>query len=204
MALYVPLDVDYASDDKLIEAGPLAELLYVRGLAFCKRTMNDGHIRRSQLAAVGLGIPGAPKHAQRLVDVGAWTATPHGWKVTAWLKRNKSAAQIKTESETKKANSALANHRRWHVGSDKEPSLSCPHCYPTADPTADPNPDTPSESTKQSQREDRDKGKAESESESEGEPESSTSVKPNITTEVPDPPVTTIAELEAWADRRRA
>lgn len=147
MSLFVPLDVDYASDDKLIEAGPMAELLYVRGLAFCKRTMSDGHIRRSQLTAVGLGIPSASKHAQRLVDVGAWTVTSYGWRVSSWLKRNKSAAQIRLESDTKKKNSILANHRRWHVGEGKEPSISCPHCYPTPDPRSDPNWETPSDST---------------------------------------------------------
>ena len=48
--LFVPLDVDYADDPKIIEAGPLAELLFVRGLAFCKQQLSDGHIARSQLS----------------------------------------------------------------------------------------------------------------------------------------------------------
>ena len=43
--LFVPLDVEYDSDDKMIEAGPMAELLYVRGMAFAKRTGSDGNIR---------------------------------------------------------------------------------------------------------------------------------------------------------------
>jgi len=166
MPLYVPLDVDYASDDKLIEAGPMAELLYVRGLAFCKRTMSDGVIRRSQLAAVGLGIPAAAKHAQRLVDVGAWAATPHGWRVVAWLKRNKSAAQIRHDGEAKKAASVLANHKRWHIGEGKDASPTCPLCHPKPDANPDANPETLSESTKQSQSQR--EGKTEAESESEG------------------------------------
>jgi hypothetical protein len=169
--LYVPLDVEYASDDKLIEAGPMAELLYIRSLAFSKRRRSDGAIRRSQIAAVAHGIPAAAKHAARLVEVGAWTATPDGWRITAWLRHNKSAADIKADSDAKKAASALANHRRWHVGEGKEPSLSCHHCYPRSDPKPDPKPDTLSESIREGKtegegREDRGRGKGEGESSS--------------------------------------
>jgi hypothetical protein len=170
MSLYVPLDVDYASDDKLIEAGPLAELLYIRGLAFCKRTMSDGRIKRAQLTVVAHGIPSARKHVYQLVDVGLWRETSDGWAIVAWLKRNKSAAQIRSDSETKKAASALANHRRWHIGEGKEPSFSCPHCYPKPDPKPDPKPETVSEPPRnpQSRDRDRDRDRGKSESESEG------------------------------------
>ncbi|MEJ7724318.1 MAG: hypothetical protein WKF64_08440 [Ilumatobacteraceae bacterium] len=165
--LYVPLDVDYATDDKLIEAGPMAELLYVRSLCFAKRTMRDGQIARSQLAAVALGIPSAAKHAQRLVDVGAWTASKTGWTITAWLKHNKPAASIRADSEAKKAASLLANHERWHVGEGRKRSATCPLCNPRTDPTShpdsDPNPDPASESTESEgrQSEDRVRGKTE-------------------------------------------
>lgn len=161
--LYVPLDVDYATDDKLIEAGPMAELLYVRSLCFAKRTMRDGQIARSQLAAVALGIPSAAKHAQRLVDVGAWTASKTGWTITAWLKHNKPAASIRADSEAKKAASLLANHERWHVGEAASGPLHArsaipgriPHRIPTRIPIRirHRNP--------QSQREDRAKTESE-------------------------------------------
>lgn len=137
--LYVKLDAEYASDDRLIEAGPLAELLYVRGLCFCKRTMVDGTITRRQLAAVALGIPSPEKHARTLVDVGAWAETDTGWTITAWLKRNKSVEQICAEREAKRAASVLANHTQHHVGPGKKPSPKCELC--NAQNGADEGPD---------------------------------------------------------------
>lgn len=139
--LYVPLDVEFDSDDKLILAGPMAELLFVRGLAFAKRTMSNGDITTAQLVVVGRGIPSAKKHAERLVEVGAWRATPNGFHITAWLKRNKSVDAITSEREAKKAASAKANHERWHVGDGTKPSATCPLCHPQSDPTSDPTSD---------------------------------------------------------------
>lgn len=138
--LYVALDVEYDSDDKMILAGPMAELLYVRGLAFCKRTMSNGNISRAQLAVVGRGIPAAKKHADALVEVGAWVITPTGWHVAAWLKRNKSAEEIVDDRAARKAASVQANHNRWHTGPDGKPSQTCPICRPKTDPTPDPKP----------------------------------------------------------------
>jgi hypothetical protein len=128
--LYVKLDAEYDSDDKMIEAGPYAELLYVRGLCFAKRTMLDGSISRGQLAIISRKIPNPTAQAQRLVAVGAWTATRQGWRITAWLKRNKSASTIGAESEAKRLASQSANHERWHV-KEQKPSATCPLCDPT-------------------------------------------------------------------------
>lgn len=139
--LYVPLDVEYDSDDKLILAGPMAELLYIRGLVFAKRTMSNGDITRSQLIVIGRGIPSAKKHAEKLAEVGAWRATATGWHIAAWLKRNKSVEAIGTERDAKKAASIKANHERWHVGDNTKPSATCPLCHPTPDPLADPKSD---------------------------------------------------------------
>lgn len=127
--LYVKLDAEYASDDKLIEAGPLAELLYIRSLAFAKRSMKDGRIKRAQLGTVGVNIPQVARHAQALVDVGAWTVTAEGWQITNWLKRNKPAATIIAEENARKAQSQLMNHNKWHVNEGK-PSPTCPLCDP--------------------------------------------------------------------------
>lgn len=139
--LYVPLDVEYDSDDKLILAGPMAELLYVRGLVFAKRTMSNGDISAAQLTVVGRGIPSAAKHAAKLSEVGAWRVTATGWHIAAWLKRNKSVDTIASERDAKKAASVKANHERWHVGSDGKPSVTCPLCHPIPDPKPDAKPD---------------------------------------------------------------
>lgn len=101
--LHVQLAVDYADDDKIIEAGEKAELLYVRGIAFCKRNwQTDGFISDGQLErVVAAGLPGAKARAKRLVDVGLWVRVEddllgngRGYRVLAWLKHNPSRAEI--------------------------------------------------------------------------------------------------------------
>ena len=77
---YVPLDVNYYDDERIIKAGHHAELLYVRGLAFTARMRSRGFIYRSQLPMVGLGIPRLKAAAARLVDVGIWSAGDKGWQ----------------------------------------------------------------------------------------------------------------------------
>jgi hypothetical protein len=146
VGLHVQLDVEYASDDKLIEAGPMAELLYVRGLCFAKRTLTDGRITHGQLSAVAIGIPSPVKHARRLVEVGAWRATTTGYQIVSWLKRNKSAATVRAEADRKTKDSIAKNHKRWHVDEAKT-SPTCPLCYPERDPAVDPVVDTPSDSS---------------------------------------------------------
>jgi hypothetical protein len=139
--LYVPLDVEFASDDKIMRAGPLAELLYVRGLAFCKRTMSDGVITREQLAIVARGIGKPYWQAARLVEEGLWNATGSGWEVVTFLRRNKSKLAIETDREVRRNAAQKANHDRWHVGDQGKPSTSCPLCRPISDKASDTKSD---------------------------------------------------------------
>lgn len=103
---YAPLSAHYYKDDAVAEAGPMAELLYVRGLAFCADVLSDGFISEVQLVRfVGVGIPQARKHAERLVLVGLWEkAEPGlfgsdgaGYVVKAWAKWNLTKAQIQAK-----------------------------------------------------------------------------------------------------------
>lgn len=98
--VHVPLDVNYADDPKIIEAGERAEILYVRALAFCKKLLSDGRVSDSQLQRFGLR--GVTKRAQRLVEVGLWErvsdAEGDGYQIVAWLKHNKSAEEIRALS----------------------------------------------------------------------------------------------------------
>lgn len=123
--IFVQLDCDYDADERLVDAGPYAELLYVRGLAFAKRTLTDGHISRGQLSIVGHGIPRVAAHAKRLVESGAWTETERGFHIVAWSKRNLSAAEI---TERQNNRSVKMNHVRWHTGANGTPSPECPLC----------------------------------------------------------------------------
>lgn len=123
--LYVPLDVGYFDDDKIIEVGPMAELLYLRSIAFAKRDGRDGLIRDSQLTTVGARIPRARLAAERLIEVGLWERNGTGIYVAAWLQHNLPAAQVAAQ---KSSAGALGNHRRWHRPPDGKPSVDCEHC----------------------------------------------------------------------------
>lgn len=105
---YAPLSAHYYKDDNVAEAGPMAELLYVRGLAFCADVLSDGFISETQLVRfVGVGIPQPKKHAERLVLVGLWEkAEPGlfggegcGYVVRAWSKWNLTQAEIREKQK---------------------------------------------------------------------------------------------------------
>ena len=69
---YAPLSAHYYKDDRIDEAGERAEVLYVRGLAFCAEILSDGFISDRQLKHVGVGLPGVDQRAKMLVKVGLW------------------------------------------------------------------------------------------------------------------------------------
>lgn len=127
MALFVPLDVDYASDPKVLRAGAHAELLYIRSLCLAKRRMEDGHIESVQLAGLCLGIPGRPAlHAESLVLSGLWEKNGDGWYIAAWLKRNASAETVKQQARRQSEHGSKGAHIRWHT--IDEPSPTCRYC----------------------------------------------------------------------------
>lgn len=98
---YAPLSAHYYKDDAIDEAGEAAELLYVRGLAFCADVLSDGFISDRQLVRfVGVGMFDAAERAQRLVEVGLWDREGGGYQVRSWLSWNRSKAEI-TESMAK-------------------------------------------------------------------------------------------------------
>lgn len=93
---YAPLSSTYYQDDAIAEAGEAAELLYLRGLAFCaSRPEQDGFISTMQLARfVGVGMPDALERARRLVDVDLWEQVENGYVIRSWLRWNKSADEL--------------------------------------------------------------------------------------------------------------
>jgi hypothetical protein len=123
--LFAPLDVGYAEDHKIIDAGPMAELLYVRSLAFVKRAGSDGWIAANQLALIAARIPTPARQADRLVDVGLWEVNGTGWYISAWLRHNLAEADVK---KAKSKAGSLGNHNRWHVGPSGVPKTECDHC----------------------------------------------------------------------------
>lgn len=93
---YAPLSSTYYQDDAIADAGEAAELLFLRGLAFCaSRPEQDGYISRTQVVRfAGVGMPDALERAARLVDVGLWEEAENGFQVRSWLRWNKSADEL--------------------------------------------------------------------------------------------------------------
>lgn len=92
---YAPLSAHYYKDDAVDEAGLDAELLYVRGLAFCADVLSDGFISDRQLVRfVGVGMTDAVDRAKVLVEVRLWERVEGGYRVRSWLDWNRSRAEI--------------------------------------------------------------------------------------------------------------
>jgi len=94
---YAPLSAHYYKDDAVALAGERAELLYVRGLAFCADVLSDGFISDVQLTRfVGAGLTNVQARARKLCEVGLWTRDDEdgGWWVCAWRKWNLSRDEI--------------------------------------------------------------------------------------------------------------
>ena len=109
--IYAPLSAYYFDDAAIMEAGEDAELLYVRMLAYAARQMEyEGFISdrviTSRLGILpresgnGMGtVPGtdAGSRAGVLAELGLLTREPGGYRITGWLKWNKSAAEMGKE-----------------------------------------------------------------------------------------------------------
>ena len=94
---FAPLSSRYYKDDSVAVAGERAELLYVRGLAFCAEVLSDGFITDIQLTRfVGVGLTGVPSRARKLVEVDLWARDDDrgGYWITSWLKWNQSKDEI--------------------------------------------------------------------------------------------------------------
>ena len=102
---YAPLSSRYYMDDAVAIAGERAELLYVRGLAFCADVLKDGYITDVQLERfVGAGLTSVRARAKRLCEVGLWERVEDdllgngaGYRVVSWLKHNRSAEEIRAK-----------------------------------------------------------------------------------------------------------
>lgn len=100
--LFVPLDVNYTDDPRIIRAGPDCELVYLRSLALAKRLNQDGRIDQAHLGRLTDGLELVSHIAPTLVKEGLWVEDGDGWQIAAWLKHNPSAADLEAEREAER------------------------------------------------------------------------------------------------------
>jgi len=123
--LYVPLDMNYIRDPAIRRAGPDAELLFIRSLAYAKSGGTDGLIHDFDLDVVAIGLKTVPARVKALVREQLWTEVDGGWQIRSWRRWNLTSAEIEKDKATKRAAAIKTNHERWHT--DK-PDPACERC----------------------------------------------------------------------------
>lgn len=93
---YAPLANYYYLDEKIVEAGERAELLYVRGLAYLAGSHTDGFIADGQVRVISRSMRDVPLRVRQLTENRLWVRDEDraGYWCAAWLHWNPSKEQI--------------------------------------------------------------------------------------------------------------
>jgi hypothetical protein len=80
---WVRLSAQYDLDPRIMRAGPVAELLYVRALVAAKRADLDGHVHEAHLGLLGRGLDRRTlgRAVEALVREELWEPCEDGWRV---------------------------------------------------------------------------------------------------------------------------
>lgn len=106
-------DDQYSDHPKIVEAGPMAELLDVRGIIYSARMQTDGLITAASLRQISRDIPRVRERVRKLIEVERWEEAPGGgWMIHDFLEFNFSRA----EREEKRG----YDNRRMALNRDKE------------------------------------------------------------------------------------
>lgn len=88
MALYAKVDVSFPDDPKVVEAGDLAELVYLRCVLRSREHLTDGFIDKRVAGRWCAGIRGRlANHFAALVRVGLLTEVDGGWQIPGWPRK---------------------------------------------------------------------------------------------------------------------
>lgn len=129
--IYARLDANYDDDESMWEVSPLAELLWVRGLAYTKRKSTDGAIPLSALKRIATRIDAdVDSLVTELVGVGLWIDNGYGWDIRNWANWQVSAdvqSDIRKSRRQGGLSKAHAEGRHEH-----QPVGDCQRCMEAA------------------------------------------------------------------------
>lgn len=111
-SVYVPLDANYMRDPRIRLAGPDAELLYVRALAYAKGGETDGFIYDYDLDVIAVGLSRVRPRVDALVREGAWETREGGWFICGWFNWNEPIAKLADRKRRQAEGAAKTNHRK--------------------------------------------------------------------------------------------
>jgi hypothetical protein len=148
--LFVPLEVDYWHNPRIMAVGARAEHLYVRTLCFAKYLQSDGLLTTAQVETCARGIRNWRSLTGKLVEAGLWDTTQYGWCIAGYLERNQSRAEISEVSEERaragrrgglRSGESRSNARR----TDNQRTANGHPSEPNAQQLASPNPEKETE-----------------------------------------------------------
>lgn len=124
---FVPLDVNYLRDRSIRQAGPTAELLFIRSLAYARGAQTDGFVPDYDLELVTVGVRNGARHVAALVREGLWIPADGGWTIRSWTKWNGTKEQVETLSAERAAAGKLGTHKQHHLAKGVT-NPDCEHC----------------------------------------------------------------------------
>jgi hypothetical protein len=107
--MYVPLDVNFPDNDRVVGCSLAATGLYVVALCLCKRLQRDGDLSKRLLRRYGDGDEDAL--VAELVAVGLFEDAGDAIRIPAWLGHNQASDEYMSSDK----GSRMA-HTRWHEG----------------------------------------------------------------------------------------
>lgn len=148
---WVKLDDGFFRHPKVVRAGRDARDLHLAALCYAGSNLTDGKIPREALtqllADAGIARASGPKLAAKLVDVGLWEATDHGYLIHDYLSYNPSREDVLREREATRE-----RVNAWRRGRGPSGNASCngvttpdvtPHVRDTPSPSPSPSPGPP-------------------------------------------------------------
>jgi hypothetical protein len=101
MSLYIRLECDALTDEKVLAASGDSFALWVKGLLYSKQHLTDGFVPSVALPIIGVGVKRTDKAAAELVSVGLWTKVDGGYAigVEKWARYQTSKDQVDKQRE---------------------------------------------------------------------------------------------------------
>lgn len=120
--LYIPLTVTFFEDERIIEAGDAATLLYLAMCLRCKAMGTDGRLREAQIQR--LNRPRWKPELAKLASLGLVVRdeVTQEWCIAGWFGHNESLAEIDDKRAADRERKAAEAERRRGLDSGRNPS----------------------------------------------------------------------------------
>jgi hypothetical protein len=117
---WVKIDDAFSEHPKILRAGPIATVLYVRALCYCNRNLTDGFLPSAVVEMMSHDLePIAGGEFQNfnigdlMVECGLWEVQPGGWRVHDYLDYNPSKKQVVASRKQHESASRKGGLSRW-------------------------------------------------------------------------------------------